>query len=288
MRVTLFFFAFIAAITGCAQQTLQPANLNDIDTIVVIYAENRSFDHLYGLFPGANGLAQATPAQKTQVDHDGKPLPHLPPVYDRKGDADPRFPKYLPNGPFGIDAPPVGMRLNQILLDPVHRFYQNQEQISGGLNNRFVALSNVGALTMGYYDGSKLRLWRWAREYTLADNFFMGAFGGSFLNHHWLICACTPVYKDAAPHMRAELDDQGRLRKRFLSPASVLGGPVRVTDGSVSPDGYAVNTVQPPYQPSGIVPAEGGSLDYADPKQAPLPPQTVKTIDAATPRRRAA
>ena len=31
-----------------------------IETIVVVYAENRSFDHLYGLFPGAEGIAGAT------------------------------------------------------------------------------------------------------------------------------------------------------------------------------------------------------------------------------------
>jgi len=30
-----------------------------IDTVVVIYAENRSFDNLFGLFPGANGIANA-------------------------------------------------------------------------------------------------------------------------------------------------------------------------------------------------------------------------------------
>ena len=45
--------------------SLAPAQtgLAKIETIVVIYAENRSFDHLYGLFPGANGLANATPEQ---------------------------------------------------------------------------------------------------------------------------------------------------------------------------------------------------------------------------------
>jgi phospholipase C len=30
--------------------------LQQIKTIVVIYAENRGFDNLYGLFPGANGI----------------------------------------------------------------------------------------------------------------------------------------------------------------------------------------------------------------------------------------
>ena len=34
-------------------------DLKLIDTVVVIYAENRSFDNLYGSFPGANGLSKA-------------------------------------------------------------------------------------------------------------------------------------------------------------------------------------------------------------------------------------
>ena len=44
---------------------------------------------------------------------------------------------------------------------------------------------------MGYYDGSRMAMWQVARRYTLADNFFMGAFGGSFLNHQYLVCACA-------------------------------------------------------------------------------------------------
>ena len=73
---------------------------------------------------------------------------------------------------------------------------------------------------MGYYDGSQLPMWKWAQEYTLADNFFMGAFGGSYLNHVWLICACTPVDRDAPQNLRAQVDERGwledasRLRRR--------------------------------------------------------------------------
>ena len=54
-------------------------------------------------------------------------------------------------------------------------------------------MSTVGGWTMGHYDGSQqFKLWQWAKEYTLADRFFMGAFGGSYLNHQYLICACAP------------------------------------------------------------------------------------------------
>ena len=38
------------------------AGLDSIETVVVLYAENRSFDNLYGRFPGANGLSQLAPA----------------------------------------------------------------------------------------------------------------------------------------------------------------------------------------------------------------------------------
>ncbi|MBI2754992.1 MAG: acid phosphatase [Betaproteobacteria bacterium] len=252
--------------------------LAKIEHVVVIYAENRSFDHLYGMFPGAEGIANATAEQKMQLDFDGRPLPHLPPVYTPQGAPDPKFPRALPNGPFRIDAPPVDRRLDEALPDPIHVYYRHREQIANGKNNMFVAMSNVGAWVMGYLDGSKMKLWRWAKEFTLADHFFQAAYGGSFLNHHWLICACTPTFPNAPESMVPKLDERGNLRKRPSSPKSVLDGPVRVFDGRVSPDGFAVHSVQPPYQPSGVPPAAGGNVELADPKQFPLPPQNAKTI----------
>jgi acid phosphatase len=266
-----------AALAGCAGIESRQAGLERIEHIVVIYAENHSFDNLYGMFPGANGVANATAGQKTQLDHDGKPLAKLPPVYSG-GKPDPRYPQSFPNAPFRIDAPPVNARIDEVVPSPIHNYWQNIEQINGGSNNKFVAMTTVGAWTMGYYDGSAQKMWQWARDYTLADNFFMGAFGGSFLNHQWLVCACTPVFADAPAALRAQLDERGNLKKRPGSPASVLDGPVQVFDGSVTPDGYAVNTTQPPYQPSGTPPAAGGSLDLADTAKFPLPPQTARTI----------
>ena len=47
------------------------ADLDQIQNVVVIFAENRSFDNLYGCFPGANGVANASAASMTQVDRDG-------------------------------------------------------------------------------------------------------------------------------------------------------------------------------------------------------------------------
>ena len=59
--------------------------LNNIQTIVVIYAENRGFDNLYGLFPGANGVPGVNPTSSAayvpQKDIDGSTLPVLPPTW---------------------------------------------------------------------------------------------------------------------------------------------------------------------------------------------------------------
>ena len=51
------------------------SELAAIDHIVVVYQENWSFDALYGSFPGANGIASASPASLNQRDRlTGLPL----------------------------------------------------------------------------------------------------------------------------------------------------------------------------------------------------------------------
>ena len=49
-----------AAGTGPATDSAAAARMARVKNVVVIYAENHSFDNLYGLFPGANGIANAT------------------------------------------------------------------------------------------------------------------------------------------------------------------------------------------------------------------------------------
>ena len=288
IRISFIVAGIVAALAGCAagpgsQASGGEAAVLRVKHVVVIFAENHSFDNMYGLYPGAEGLASATAEQTTQLDHDGKPLTELI-TFAADGNPDARFPR-MPNRPFRIDAPPVSRMISEIVPSPIHAFFHNQEQINGGRNNMFAAMSQFGGWTMGYYDGSKFQLWQWAREYTLADHFFMGAFGGSYLNHHYLICACGPRHDAAPESMRARLDADGRLTKRPGSPSANVGA-VQVFSsggGQVAPDGLSVNTTQPPYQPSGVPPAAGGALALADPQGAtgmgqPAPPQTAKTI----------
>jgi phospholipase C len=289
LRSLLVHAAAIAALALAGCSTAPPAQggneaaVQRIGHVVVIFAENHSFDNLYGLFPGADGIANAKPEQTTQLDHDGTPLKELI-TFGADGKPDTRFPR-MPNAPFRIDAPPVNRSIDEIVPSPIHAYFHNREQINGGRNNLFAAMSTAGGWTMGYYDGSKFQLWQWAKEYTLADRFFMGAFGGSYLNHHYLICACAAHFDNAPESMRVRLDADGKLAKRPGSPSANVGA-VQVYSaggGQVGPDGLSVNTTQPSFQPSGIAPAANGPLTMADPKGTsgygqPLPPQTLKTI----------
>ena len=135
----------------------------------------------------------------------------------------------------------------------VHRFYQNQLQINGGKNDRFVAISDEKALTIGYHDMRASTLWKYAKEYTLCDRFFAAAFGGSFLNHQWLIAARTPYVGLESNISRYELTSANEI----------------VRDGILTPDGYAVNTIQPFYPPY--------KAKYSDPSIR-LKPLTYDTI----------
>jgi acid phosphatase len=282
-----------ATLPAHAQSVVAPSSdLSKIDTVVYIYAENRSFDNLYGGFPGANGLQNVSAQDALQLDRDNKPLSELPPVWGgltAKG-ASPLITEaqtaHLPNQPFAIDDPKgFNLPMSVTTHDLWHRFYQNQMQINGGRNNKFVAWADAGGEVMGHYDGSSLPLWKLAQRYVLADNFFQGSFGGSFLNHFWVVCACAAVYPNAdtnpaKPMISAVEEDGVTLKVSAESPKSALDGvPKFVSDGNLTPDFFAVNTMQPPYQPSANKPAPGGDPAYADPtKPTTLPPQDMINI----------
>jgi acid phosphatase len=271
-----------------------------IDTVVVIYAENRSFNNLFADFPRLQQPLSKVPAERSaQRDRDGKPFETLPKIWeglvpDRQvvehteyligpDDLAP-----LANAPFALktkegDPLPHGV----VTRDLVHAFYNNQMQINGGRNDGFVAWGDSGALVMGHYGDSRaqLRLWQVAREFTLCDNFFMGAFGGSFLNHQYLIAARPPFYPDAdkSPAARKIAQVEGddptgiRLKLEARSPASAMDGPPKFVPNTLSPDFWAVNTMLPPYTPTYLPdPEKPGYADWSN--GSTLIPQDHRTI----------
>jgi len=286
--------------TGRARPVSDARLREAIDTVVVIYAENRSFNNLFADFPGLEQpLAALPPERALQRDRDGKPFDKLPKIWEglvpekqvvehAEYAIGPDDLPLLPNAPFALKTPdgdplPHGV----VTRDLVHAFYNNQLQINGGRNDGFVAWGDSGALVMGHYGDARaqLRLWQIAREFTLCDNFFMGAFGGSFLNHQYLIAAQPPFYPGADKGPPAKKiarieggDPKGiHLKLDPKSPASAMDGPARFTASTLTPDFWAVNTMLPPYTPTYLPdPDKPGYADWSN--ASTLVPQQHKTI----------
>ena len=153
--------------------------------------------------------------------------------------------------------------------DLVHRFYQEQYQIDGGKQDRYVTGSDAVGLTMGRYATTSLPIYRYlhskgAPNYVVADRFFQAAFGGSFLNHQYLIAARAPVDTGGATPTAANsvVDSAGMpnsypLYKRHVGTVRdaqltrVPAATARPFDYTAACGNIAVNTVQPSSAPSG-------------------------------------
>ena len=317
--------AIPALVLSATTAGASPDRHRGIDHIVVIYEENHSFDNLFGGWEGVDGLRGAHP--QTQVDAAGTALPCLPqndvnltspplPVNCSGTIGSAPVSSAFTNRPFLIDSfiqpadtscpqpgqfLPNGVPKGQGLpggctRDLVHRFYNEQYQIDGGRMNRYVAGSDAVGLTMGHYDTRGLPIYeylhdRHAPHYAVADRFFQGAFGGSFLNHQWLITPNTPTWPDAvrngsADDLHSIVGPDGFPAATPLHPASP-GTADRALTQAANPDGtcavpagvaappagtacgdFAINTIQPAYQP------------YAPgtPVSRRLPAQTTPTI----------
>jgi acid phosphatase len=153
--------------------------------------------------------------------------------------------------------------------DLVHRFYNEQFQIDGGQQDRYTLGSDAVGLTQGVYDTRSLPIYDYLHgrhhpPYAIADNFFQAAFGGSFLNHQWLVAAATPVFANAvqdggANDLHSQVDSNGMPTNTPLYTPTGLVKDSRLTakcEGLGKPGllcgDYAVNTIQPwdqPYQP---------------------------------------
>jgi acid phosphatase len=297
--------------------------LSRINHLVVIYQENHSFDNLYGSWEGVNGLRHAPRARTIQVNQAGTPYECLlqndvnltsPPLPATCTDTTTgtEFSSHFRNRPFTIDdyippeattCPPPGVFAPNGIpngsglpggctRDLVHRFYQEQYQLNGGRQNRYVTGSDAVGLAMGVYGTRSLPIYEYLHRrghphYAIADNFFQAAFGGSFLNHQWLIAASNPVWPDAlndgsADDLHSVVDANGMPNNYplYVSPADGAVKDFALTASCDPPAGrpatpagvlcgdYAVNTIQPAYQPY----APGTAVSRR------LPPQTAPTI----------
>ncbi len=291
----------VAMLAGQASVLASPPNdqrkkseeaVKHIKHFIVIYQENWSFDSLYGQFPGASGYAlgfdtlpqydvKASPPYSALIYKTPRPLTGFPLAPDSQ------FPASADGNLGWVVNPNVALPLipydftvyiapNAKTGDIVHRFYHEQLQIDNGELepklgdlDKFVTWSDNPGLVLSYVDATNFPEGQLAQQYTLCDNFFHSAYGGSFLNHQWLISAQSPLWTAPIP---------AGWQSSYNPTTKMLA------DNQLSFDGkYGVNTIQPllaPFSP-GTPTSKRLLINNTDPSQPGYTPNIGNRLDDA-------
>jgi phospholipase C len=130
-----------------------------IDHVIFVMMENRTFDHLFGRFPGADGAT-------TGVTCDGTVVP-LRIARD--------------------DSPGTN-----------HSFVAGLRAINGGEMNCFDELQR-GTIARSYVQFRKDQIpsyWAYAERFVLADRFFSSSYGPTWVEHMWIVASQSDRYVD--------------------------------------------------------------------------------------------
>ena len=150
--------AALASALPNAKSQIQAANallpepgLSGIEHVVVVMMENRSFDHLLGWMPNANGRQ----AGLTYLDNNGNPHPTQ------------RLTYYV-----GCSHP-----------DPDHSYAGGRSEYDNGKMDGWLRTSTNDSFCIGYYEESDLPLFSTlARNFTTLNNYFASILSSTFPN----------------------------------------------------------------------------------------------------------
>ncbi len=157
MRHLVNFICLIAI--GTSGYAAQSATTTPIQYLVVIFQENRTFDHYFGTYP----IAQNNPGESPFY-----PKISTPSVNGLAGGV-------LVNNqnstlPFRLAPSQVNTS------DPNHTYTVLQQACHAGLMDQFVETTGIGCnppnIVMGYFDGNTVTAyWNYAQHFAMSDNF---------------------------------------------------------------------------------------------------------------------
>ncbi|WP_312263275.1 alkaline phosphatase family protein [Candidatus Igneacidithiobacillus taiwanensis] len=226
----------VIGVTRAAGASASQALRHNIEHVVVIFQENRSFDHYFGTFQPKNGQQvvnllnangqidsrfvnlQKNPAG---IPYANLPLPTEIPSFTQAS---------LPNRPFHL-APYIPANGN-VRWDPKHRFFRMMAEVNNGKMDLFVALAGSShqhlhrdefrkmspaqiafelarpsGPVIGYYEAADLPFYhRVAHEYVLFDHFYQAMSGGSTGNALYLAACRSCVNPQVADAHVAPFD----------------------------------------------------------------------------------
>ena len=169
-RIFLFCFSplLLAVTIGCGgvkgsstSPTPTPTPVKQAGTIknvVVVIMQNRSFDNLFGTFPGANGIQPGVPGFTQKTSAGATVTPQLL---------------------TSVSTPDLPHSRNDFL-----------RAWDLGAMDKYAFFN--GVTSMGHYDNTTPgvgTLWTWAQQFALADNFFPSVMGDAPSNQLYLVAA---------------------------------------------------------------------------------------------------
>jgi phospholipase C len=169
----------------------QPNGDNPIQHVIFLVKENRSFDHYFGKYPGAEGVTEGGTIKDCSAStfEDGPTVPLT------------KAPTVLPH-------------------DLGHAFAPGLYSINGGKMNGFNCVP-LGDDMMGYTQHSRDTLpgyWAYADRFVLADHFFTSMYGPTFPEHLYTVAAQSYGIVDnktTTDHEGNYCDDPTEITKRF-------------------------------------------------------------------------
>lgn len=172
------------------------AKLTDVDHIVILMQENRSFDHYFGSLAGVRGFDDA----KATLLPGGRPVFYQP--YDTARDG------YVL--PFRLNTQTTSA---QALRDLSHAWRVLHESWNGGRQDGFVTAHTrsdgaSGPLTMGYYTRDDIPFhYALADAFTICDGYHASVLGPTNPNrYYWMTASIDPEGKNGGP----ATDNHGR------------------------------------------------------------------------------
>lgn len=161
-----------------ARAAAAPSKLSDIEHIVILMQENRSFDHYFGSLSGVRGFEDA----HAPMLPDGRPVFHQPD--DNSGDG------YLL--PFHLDTKTTSaQRLNDLSHTwPVLHASWNLGRMDGWVAAHNKTNGKSGPLTMGYYTREDLPFYyALADAFTICDGYHCSVMGPTDPNRYFSMTA---------------------------------------------------------------------------------------------------
>jgi len=177
------------------------AQLSDIEHVVILTQENRSFDHYFGSYRGVRGYSDQSAAFQ-QPDSANTTIAPVGTLL-----------------PFHLDTSQVNAACTHDISHdwvPQHQSWDNGK-MDGFVNSRLAINSNDAVLTMGYYTRADIPYYyALADAFTLCDNYFCSVIGPTDPNRLYTMAASLdPDGKNGGPILQTIVTNRSSMYGRL-------------------------------------------------------------------------